>query len=306
MTSFSITDKQLQKLKQEKTLGVKIRSQVVAPKDHYIFSADLSQAETWIVGHLANEPRMIKALKYGDIHVETAGALFFDDKYCNHTWIKQGKDKKWLCEACGSEIVDTSRYIGKQNNHANSYGMEAPRQAQVINKQSDKPPYVTVTVAQCRVNQTKWHGFYPNIQARFWADIQRQLNINRTLTTFYGRERVFYGQWGKELFKEGYAYIPQSTVADHFNGAVSPELGIEGGLRLIHKKLVTKGAIKITNQSHDSLMCEVHKDLTNEVGSVILECLSRPIVLNDLEFTIPVDAEYGERWGELEPWKMAA
>lgn len=287
--------------------NLKIRSQVHAPKDHVLFQADLSQAESWVVAHLANEPRMIKALKFGDIHVETAGALFFDDKFCNHTWIRlKTADKQWHCEACNSIIVDTSRYIGKQNNHANSYGMEAPRQAQVINKQSDKPPYVTVTVAQCRVYQAKWHGFYPNIQNRFWTSIQEQLNRNRTLTTFYGRERMFFGQWGKELFKEGYAHIPQSTVADHFNGAVSPILGIEGGLRLVYNRYVTTGACRITNQSHDSLIAELHKDLVSEIGAGIIACLKRPMVINECEFTIPVDAEVGERWGELEPFKESA
>lgn len=285
--------------------NLKIRSQVIAPKDHYLFAADLSQAESWVTAHLAAEPRMIKALKFSDIHVETAGGLFFDDKFCNHTWIKQGKDKRWLCEPCNSEIIDTSRYIGKQNNHANGYGMEAYREAQVINKQSDKPPYVTVTVDECKIFQAKWHGIYPNIRNKFWADVQEQLGRNRTLTNFYGRERTFYGQWGKELFKEGYAHLPQSTVADNFNGATNRELGIRGGLREIDKQLASKGAIRITNQSHDSLMGEVHKDLLFEVGSAILALLKRPMIINDMEFTIPVDAEYGERWGELEPWKAA-
>lgn len=286
--------------------NLKIRSMVVAPKDHVLFAADLSQAESWVVAHLANEPRMIKALKFGDIHTETAGALFFDDKFCNHTWIKQGKDKRWLCEACKSEVVDTSRYVGKQNNHSNSYGIEPPRMAQTINKQSDKPPYVTVTVGQCKVYQDKWHGFYPNVRGKYWADVQEQLQRNRTLTTFYGRERTFYGQWGKELFKEGYAHIPQSTVADHFNGAMSPTTGADGGLRKVYKEFVNKGACRVTNQSHDSLIAEIHKDLLSEVGSGILACLLRPMVINNMEFTIPVDAEVGDRWGELESWKAAA
>lgn len=285
--------------------NLKIRSQAVAPKNHILFAADLSQAESWVVGHLANEPRMINALKTGDVHTETAGALFHDDKFCDHKWEKKKevKEKIFICNKCFNEIVETARYVGKQNNHANSYGMEAFRQAQVINKQSDKPPFVTVTVAQCKVYQDKWHRFYPNIQNRFWSYVQDCLNRNRTLTTFYGRERIFYGQWGKELFKEGYAYIPQSTVADHFNGAVSSILPVVGGLREIDRRFVKTGAIRITNQSHDSLIAEIHKDLTSEVAPAILSLLKRPIVINDMEFTIPVDAEYGERWGELEAWK---
>lgn len=259
---------------------LKLRSMFIAPPGKLLVACDLSQAETWVVAWLADEPNMKHFLLTSDIHTETAVALF--SKTFN-------------------EIIVEERYIGKQNNHANSYGMGPDRQAAVINKRSDQPPYVTVTVAQCKVYQREWHGIYPRI--RIWhEEVKYNLNKNMTLITPYGFKRVFYGAWDKSLWKEAYAFIPQSTVSDHFHGCVQPELGVEGGLKGIYKNIVTD-EIRIINDSHDSCMLEVPANSAHEIGERVREQLKRPVVINGESVTIPVDLEIGERWGELEKVK---
>jgi hypothetical protein len=47
---------------------LKIRSIIRAKPNHLLLAFDLSQAESWVVAYLANEPRMKKALMYGDIN----------------------------------------------------------------------------------------------------------------------------------------------------------------------------------------------------------------------------------------------
>lgn len=254
---------------------------IVAPKNKLLVACDLSQAETWIVAWLANEPNMKHFLLTSDIHTETACVLF---------------SKPF------AEVIVEERYIGKQNNHANSYGMGPERQAQVINKRSDQPPYVTVTVPQCKQYQRSWHGLFPNVQQVYHTDVQQTLSRSMTLVTPYGRRRVFFGQWGKELFKQAYAHIPQSTVSDHFHGAIQPELGIKGGLIEVYKNICTH-EIKLVNDSHDSCMLEVPKEVAHEVGERVRNTLRRPVIVNGEEVTIPVDLEIGERWGELEKIK---
>jgi DNA polymerase I-like protein with 3'-5' exonuclease and polymerase domains len=262
----------------------KLRSMIVAPKGKLLVACDLSQAETWVVMWLANEPNGKNFLLNSDIHTETACSLF---------------DKPF------AEIIVEERYIGKQNNHANSYGMGPERQAQVINKRSDQPPYVTVTIAQCRVYQKGWHSLYPNVHNTYHAEVQQQLSKNMTLVTPYGRRRVFFQAWGKELFKAAYAHIPQSTVSDHFHGLVQPELGIEGGLLKVYKDICTP-EIRLVNDSHDSCMLEVPKDSALEIGERVRNALRRPVVISGEEVTIPVDLEIGTRWGELEKIKEKA
>lgn len=254
-----------------------------APKGKLLVACDLSQAETWIVAWLANERNMKHYLLTSDIHTETAVTLF---------------DRPF------EEVITEERYIGKQNNHANSYDMGAVRQAQVINKKSDEPPYVVVTIPQCRVFQEKWHGAYPGI--KMWHnDVKYELQRNNmTLVTPYGRKRQFFGNWDATLWKAAYAHIPQSTVSDHFHGCVQPETGIEGGLLGVYKNVVTD-EIKLINDAHDSCMLEVPKEVAYEVGEQVRRQLLRPLVVNGEEVTIPVDLEIGERWGEMEKIKNA-
>lgn len=256
----------------------KLRSMIAAPKGKTFVACDLSQAETWVVAWLSEDPNMKHFLLTSDIHTETACEIF-----------SKPFDK----------VIVEERYIGKQNNHANSYGMGPERQSQVINKRSDQPPYVTVSVAQCKTYQAKWHDLYPNVRSCYHAGIQEQLSKNMTLVTPYGRRRVFFQQWGKELWKAAYAHIPQSTVSDHFHGCVQPELGIKGGLLSVYNDICTD-EIKLVNDSHDSCMLEVPKDCALEIGLRVKQTLKRPVVINGEEVTIPVDLEIGERWGEME------
>lgn len=261
-------------------MKLKLRSMIVAPKGKVLIACDLSQAESWIVAFKANEPRMKHALMFGDIHRETAIGFF---------------DKP------ASEIITEERYIGKQYNHASSYRMGPERAAEVINKKSDQPPYVTVSIPQSKVFASKWHSLY-NVKT-WWAEIDEQLNKTRTLTTTYGRKREFFAAWGNELFKEATAFEPQSTVADHFNGALHPELRIPGGLLEVHRQ-VRCAEIPIVHQAHDSLMVECPIGIEKEIAGKIMSLLRRPLIVNYEELTIPVDCEIGERWGEMEKVKL--
>lgn len=265
-----------------------VRSIIIAPPGKLLVNFDLAQAESWIVAYLANEPTMKAVLQSGDIHRETGQKA-----------IASYTDEEW--EALPKEIVKTERYKGKQYNHASAYRMGPQRAAEVINKKSDQPPYLTVTVAESKVFYEGWHNYY-HIKG-WWDEIEFQLNKNRTITTPYGYTRYFFAPWGNELFKEATAFVPQSTVADHLNGAVCSEVGMEGGLVKVDELFVMKGAISIINQSHDSFMFEVSQEIALEVCEQIHKLLLRPLVIQGEEFTIPVDCEIGERWGELREQK---
>lgn len=258
----------------------KIRSQIIAKKDHMLVSWDLAQAETWVVAYLANEPRMKEVLMTGDIHTLTASAIY---------------------NVPLNEVVKDMRYIGKQTNHSSAYGIEPPHLCRTINRQSDKPPFITVSLQQSKYYSETWHGLY-NIKG-WWNEIQMELDRTRTLTTPYGRVFYFMEPWGKELFKTAYSSVPQSTVSDHTKGNIQDELGIEGGLAVIDRDYVQKNVFQIIQEGHDSLISEIHK---SSYESLMYECqaiLHRPLVINGESFYIPVDIQYGERWGEMEEIK---
>lgn len=273
-----------------------IRSMVAAPKGFSLIAFDLSQAESWVVAHLANEPNMKRALKFGDIHTETTGsALMYADTGCPHVW-KKGST---LCGLCQREVTSTARYIGKAYNHASSYRMGPEQAARLINKNSDKPPYLTVTIKESKRYYTAWHRYY-NLKI-WWAEVEKNLSDTRTITTTYGRTRMFFAGWGPELFKEATAYDPQSTVADHFNGALHPQLRIRGGLLAVYQDLIKPYKDhRLINQAHDSGILEVPTVVVPELVPQVRQLMSRSLVIKDEEFVIPVDIEFGQRWSELE------
>lgn len=257
---------------------------IVAPKGKLLVSIDLSQAETWVSAYLAKEEKMKFFLANSDIHKETASVL-------------EGVPL--------DQVTPIFRYTGKRCNHALTYRMSYLRLVQVVNKESDKPPYLVLSNTQGKRYHNKWHELY-NLKT-WWNEIEYELSTNqRTMVTPYGRIRTFFQVWGQELFKEATAYIPQSTVADHLNGAIHPELGIEGGLLTVYKRFVKeRKAITIINQSHDSFIAEVDKTTVDDIAPQLVQLIRRPLVVKGEMFTIPVDCEVGERWGELEKRKVA-
>lgn len=270
-----------------------IRSQIVAPKDKVLLQVDLSQAEAWIVAFMANESKMKQALQFGDIHCLSA-AMFAEGRL--------GDWKIYLTSTDKSAIPTDERYLAKRINHGGNYGMTYIKGAEVINKDSDKPPYVSVTNKQMKKKWDMWLSFY-RLQA-YWDNVDMMVKTDHFLITPYGRKRNCYGMNPKDY----YAHIPQSTVADHCFGKVQKELGIEGGLYTIYDKICepSKGEIKIINTSHDSGILELPQTLLSTVAPEAISYMRRPLVINGEQFTIPVDAEVGDRWGELEKYKVAA
>lgn len=262
---------------------IALRSMLLAAPGNILISCDLAQAEAWIVAHLANEHTMLDALLNGDIHRRT-GAIIF--------------------ECTEADVTKDMRYLGKKSNHAFNYKQGAFKAAETINKESDKPPYVTVNVKQTKKFRDNYLKAY-RIES-WWLSIEEELKLNRELVTPYGRRRRFYNYWGEDLFKEAIAFKPQSTVADHALGLIQPELGIEGGVLGVYKYICKKNSeIKIVNTSHDSIIVECPQSIHTEIIPQILSQFYRPIIINGEECRIPVDCEVGERWGEMQKVKVA-
>lgn len=257
-----------------------IRSIYTARPNHYLISLDLAQAETWVVAHLANENNMKEALKSGDIHTKTAAeAIFFKP---------------------ASEVTKEERYIGKQCNHALSYRMGHIQMARQINNRTAETG-IAVTYAQCKEYRERWLKYY--YLKTWWAEIEEKIKQTRQLTTVYGFRRTFHGFLDEELYKEATAFEPQSTVADHAVGAIHPKLGIPGGLIGIMKKFHNKLDCLVVNYTHDGVILDVPKSNYKDITEQCIELFQRPLVINDEMFTIPVDAEYGETWGEMVKYK---
>ena len=222
---------------------------------------------------------MLDALYNSDIHSVTAKYLFDINSTDDPT-----KDQ---------------RYTGKKFNHAKSYRTGPFKIVEMINKEQ----LITISIKDAKKYDKKWNELY-NLDA-WWCRIETNLDQNnRVMTTVYRFKRTFLAPWGLDLFKEATAFEPQSTVADHTTGAIQPEIGIKGGILGIYNDVKHNKEIKLVQTAHDSIVIEVPYAIKDEVKGIMIKNMSRPLLINGKQFTIPVDVDEGERWGELEKVKV--
>jgi len=254
-----------------------------APKDHLLLSCDLSQAEAWVVAYAADEPRMKAALKTGKIHETTA-------QFC--------------LELPSMVMSEEQRYVGKKCNHAFNYRMGPERCCEIINKEG----LITVSNKQTKKFHSKYLELY-RIQD-WWREIEEKLKYERSLQNYYGFRRNFHQAISPELFKEGTAFIPQSTIADHMYGNIQPNFPRSGGLLEVHRQITSpsKGEFKLVHSAHDSCIIEFPKRHdVKELYCRVKNLLERPMMINGEEFTVPMDGKYGEVWEDgMEKIKNAA
>ena len=246
---------------------------------------DLAQAESWIVAHLANEQLMMHALANDDIHCITGSALFNIPR-----------------EQFNKDTHPKERYVGKKCNHAFAYREGPEVFCADFNKQS-LDLGMSLTIREAKKYHAKWHELY-NLKG-WWSSIEDELSKSRQLTTPYGRKRTFHSAWGKLLFNEATAHVPQSTVADHVLGAIQEGINERGGLLAIMDWCL-HNSCTLVHTAYDSAMIEIPINRESEIAPVIYKMLYRPLMINGIVFSIPVDCEVGDRWGETIKYKIAS
>jgi hypothetical protein len=172
-------------------------------------------------------------------------------------------------------------YVGKKVRHAGNYDMHADKMAAVMAAEG-----FPVKKDFCEAVLYKFHLVEPNIRGVFHRYIEYELCTKKLLRTPLGRERVFhglrpYGDNGK-IFREGYAYIPQSTVGDN------------NGLAILAMETETPGLVLA--DGHDSMICECEDDFESVLHTIRAMQRSYDRILrfpHGFEVKIPVDFKIG-------------
>lgn len=242
---------------------------LVADPGCFLYNIDLSQAENRIVAYISPEPNMISAFEQKiDIHRKTAGLIF-------------GKPWEEISDEKGSASIGgglrSERDWGKSANHGLNYDLSYRAAALIWEVPDNEAKYIV----------DRYHAVYPGVR-QMHAWVRAQLNKNRTLTNCLGRRRLFTGRWGDELFKEAYAFIPQSTVADIIN---------ERGLAFVMNNPMMRG-VEILNQVHDSLVIQIsYETVPVEQHAACLKAivnsLQTPLTFRGQTFSIPADTAVG-------------
>jgi uracil-DNA glycosylase family 4 len=172
-------------------------------------------------------------------------------------------------------------YIGKKTRHAGTYDMRENTMAAQMAAEG-----FVVETKFCKLFLEKFHEVEPNIRKVYHKYVETTLNRTRTLTTPLGRERVFhslrpYGDNGK-VYREAYAYIPQSTVGDN------------NGLAILHCQTTRPGLVLM--DGHDSCLLEVEDNWESVLAGVKLldKAYDRTMTFpNGFQIKIPIDYKIG-------------
>jgi len=248
-------------------LGKDVRSMLICDTDMVMIKADSSQAEARVVAVLSEDWELLEAFDKIDIHRRTAGLL--------NQWTKKlelGVDFK-------HEIIDSldrdspERFTGKKVRHAGNYDMKKHTLMIAYNTDAQKFD-IKADISEWKAGQMLdlFHAASPLIRNRFHADIKDCINSTRLLIDPFGGPRVFNGKLEDDTYREGFANIPQRTVAHLVQGAA---LKIEEELNNDLPK-----TYMWMSEDHDSLTLQAPANNWEPYAKLMKKHLQTPIDFN--------------------------
>jgi hypothetical protein len=245
----------------------------VARPGNLFLTVDQISAEDWPVSALSQNHSALAELRGGvDRHTKLASELF-------NIPLGSKTKKEW------KESLE--RYLGKKTRHATNYDERAGMMSESLIKEGFFYP-----IGQCKTLLDRMGVLDPNVKGIFHKFIQEQIKTKRTLTTPFGRERQFLSarpnDENSSIFKEAYAYIPQSVVGDNTGFTV---LKLESDYPVNERFIVQEG--------HDSIALDIDADAGNVFKHLLRlqSCFTRSITFhNGITVEIPIEAEVGFCW----------
>lgn len=179
------------------------------------------------------------------------------------------------------------RQMGKKSNHALNYDMSYVRAALEWEvEEAEAKQIINLYREVAYPGIPRWHEF----------DIRAQLRKDRTLVNLLGRKYVFRDAWGDDLFKEAYAYIPQSTIADLVLRAITAVYWDES----------VADQAELLTQTHDSFLAQVSFSQWEEPAWLVQRAIQHMDVRMEAkgrEFGVGTDCKIGPSWGHMESVK---
>jgi DNA polymerase-1 len=216
------------------------------------WKVDLSQAEARVVAYLAEEERLIELFeKGGDVHTKNAS---------------------WIFNKSMEEVTKDERERAKRGVHALNYGMGPNLFAMLFG----------CSVSEGKRLSAKYFDTFPKI--RSWhLGIQSQLGKSKIMVGPLGQKRIFFARWGEQLFRQAYAWGPQSTIAHLLNRA------------LVRFKEANP-EVTVLLQVHDEFDWQAPANFDLEK---VREAFDIPIQIKGKVCRIPIDIKCGSNWSEL-------
>jgi hypothetical protein len=211
-------------------IAEKLRYIFIADPGMELFYADLEQAESCCVAHLAGDESYIAAHASGDVHTYVSrllwpelpwtGDLARDKAIAGNTHPEWDRDHDY-------------RYNAKRIQHGSNYLLSPTGVARIAH----------IPKAAADEAQQRYFDAFPGIRRWHHATIAAQ-KVAMVLTSPSGRICQFFGRpWDEHTQKQGVAFVPQSMVGDILNVAL---------WRVWNE--MDPGALEILAQVHDAIL----------------------------------------------------
>lgn len=255
------------------TIPPAMRPFCLVDKGYIGINQDLAQAENRIVAWTGPDLAMKQAFLDGiDIHKYTYSRMF-------EVPYESVSDE--LGSSDFGDGTKSQRFWGKQCNHSLNYDLS----------------YIGFGVRyEVSNNQAKdlierYHASYPGVRGSYQKMIIDELNKTRIIYNPYGRRRSFLGRLDAGTYREAYAHLPSSTVADHIN--------ISALLPLWEDQVFAETELLL--QVHDSVFYQIPAKVGFLKIAVIIttlrDIMEWPIPFKE-PFSIPTDTEVGFNYGK--------
>jgi hypothetical protein len=253
-------------------LGEKFNGVFIARRGKILVACDQASAEEWAVqGIIADVSGDTKGIRELEESIRTG--------ISRHAVLASAIFGLPLAQTNNKECLEY--FLGKKVRHAGNYDMRENTMAAQLAAAG-----FPVKIPFCAAILAKFHEVEPNIRNVFHRYIERELCTKRLLRTPLGRERVFYGirPYGdnSKVFREGYAYIPQSTIGDN------------NGLAVLFCQTNNPGSVLADGR--DSMLTEVEDTFDAVIAQMklLLQAYDRIIRFpNGFEVKIPIDFRIG-------------
>jgi uracil-DNA glycosylase family 4 len=242
------------------------------PDEGCIFlEVDLSQVEWRIMAMLTHDPKMIEL------------ARSRPDEFDIHTY-----NASLIYGVPLEQVTKEQRDMGKRAVHASSYGAHGTKMSEVLLLAE-----MSIDPQECQEMIDTYLSHFPAI-TEWQASIRERIKATRSLTNSWGRTiRYDYERIDDDLFRRGYAFIPQSDAAHLLN---------QYGLIPLHHFLrKNRLRSRVNTQVHDSLLVSVPPAESYRIASFLVQSLERSHSYGGNELSVPATLKLGTNWkGEYE------
>ncbi len=258
-------------------ISPKHRSMFIADAGYELCYADLQQAESKVVAYVSGDKDYIEAHDNGNVHLNAARVF-----WPNLDWNGDDAHDLKLVKTTDCHWKEGQTYYdqSKRNQHGLNYGLSPDGLA----LQAQMPK------AEARKAYEIYYEHFPFIKS-WHQQIAAKIRATEPLINPLGRECKLFGRpWDAHTIKQGYAFIPQSTVADIINIAIH---------RLWEE--ADPHSVQLLAQVHDAILCQYIKDNRAVAHKQIGTAMTVPVKIGNYIMVIGIDMECGSNWGKASP-----